>query len=338
MSAQTSRDTDREDAPGVPAATREGHLLMPVAIAGTVLACGLPWIADSYQLYVLSIAAINIMVATSLNLIIGYAGQFAKAAVAFMGLGSYATALLMVRAGWSFWLAWPTGALFAAAIGTVVALPALRLRGMYLAIISISFVLIVNWAFVHMHQLTQGAGASGFPVGFTPQVPGLTKGQAIFYLDLAAMLATLWLLRNLIASSYGRALLCMSEQPHAAPSLGINLFRLKVSVFALAGAVAGLAGGLHAVTLGYVDPMNYYLPQLVVQLSMVAVGGISSLLGSVLGALLITLGLEALREFKGLWEVAVGVLLLATIVFFPRGIAGFVERRMPGLRERRHGS
>jgi branched-chain amino acid transport system permease protein len=145
-------------------------------------------------------------------------------------------------------------------------------------------------------------------------------------------------LRNLIASSYGRALLCMSEQPHAAPSLGINLFRLKVSVFALAGAVAGLAGGLHAVTLGYVDPMNYYLPQLVVQLSMVAVGGISSLLGSVLGALLITLGLEALREFKGLWEVAVGVLLLATIVFFPRGIAGFVERRMPGLRERRHGS
>jgi branched-chain amino acid transport system permease protein len=337
MTTQELADADRDDIARSPIAVQEGHLLVPLTIAGTALAAVLPWIVDSYQLYILSLAAINIMVATSLNLIIGYAGQFAKASVAFMGLGSYATALLLVRADWSFWIAWPAGALFAAAVGTVVALPALRLRGMYLAIISISFVLIVNWAFVHMHQLTQGAGASGFPVNLDLRVPSLTKGQAIFYLDFVAMLTTLWLLRNLIASSYGRALLCMSEQQHAAPSLGINLFYLKVSVFAIAGAVAGLAGGLHAVTLGYVDPMNYFLPQLVVHLSMVAVGGLSSLLGSVVGALLITLGLEVLREFKGLWEVAVGALLLVTIVFFPRGIAGFVERHVPGLRERRHG-
>jgi branched-chain amino acid transport system permease protein len=338
MGAQSTENIDQDNAPSSRTAAREGHLLMPVALVGTALAVLLPWVAGSYELYILSIASINVMVAASLNLIIGYAGQFAKASVAFMGLGSYATALLMVRAGWSFWIAWPTGAIVAAAIGTVVAMPALRLRGMYLAIISISFVLIVNWAFVHMHVITKGAGASGFAVNLNLELAGLTKEQSIFYLNLGAMLTVLWLLRNLIASTYGRALLCMSEQQHAAPSLGINLFHLKVSVFAIAGAVAGLAGGLHAVTLGYVDPMNYYLPQLVLHLSMVAIGGICSLLGSVIGALLITFGLEVLREFKGFWEIAVGTLLLASIVFFPRGFAGFIERTIPGLRERRHGS
>jgi branched-chain amino acid transport system permease protein len=294
-----------------------------------------PWVLNPYKLHVLNVLVINIMLITALNLVMGYAGQFAKANVAFMGLGAYTMGLLVVRADLSFWLAWPAGALLATVVGTLVALPALRLRGLYLAVLTISFVLIVHWSFIHLRWITGGASGFSVPAPNFGPVP-LSSTMAIYYLALVTMLAVMWLVRNLVASGFGRALLCLAEQEVIAPSVGINVFRTKVAVFALSGAIAGLAGGLHAVTLRYVDPQNFWLLQLVIQLCMVALGGVSSLLGSVLGASLITLLLEALRAFKGLWEFAVGALLLCTIIFFPRGLAGLVEDRLPALRERRH--
>lgn len=316
-------------------AVRPEQALRLAAAAGVAVLAVAPWTVSLYKVHVLNILIINIIMATSLNLIMGYAGQFAKANVAFMGLGAYTMGILVTRADWSFWIAWPAGALLAAGVGTLVALPALRLRGLYLAIITISFVLIVHWSFLHARFLT--GGASGFSVPH-PNYFGLPipNVQATYYLSLLTLLGAMWVVRNLVASGFGRSLLCVAEQELVAPALGINVFTTKVAVFAVSGLLAGLAGGLHAVTLQFIDPQNFWLLQLVVQLCMVALGGVASLLGSVLGASVMTLLIEVLRAFKGLWEFAIGGILLLTIVFFPRGLAGLVEHFFPGLRERRH--
>ena len=318
------------------AAIRHRRYLFYAMAAGILVLAVAPWVVNPYKIYVLNILIINIMLITALNLVMGYAGQFAKANVAFMGLGSYTMGLLVTRADISFWLAWPAGALLAAFIGTLIAVPALRLRGVYLAILTISFVLIVHWSFLHLGGLTGGASGFSVPAPNFGSIP-VTSTQGTYYLSLVTMLFAMWIARNLVASSFGRSLLCLSEQEIIASGLGINVFWTKLTVFALSGLLAGLAGGLHAVTLRFVDPQNFWLLQLVIQLCMVALGGVASLLGSVLGASALSIMLEALRAFVGLWEFAVGALLLSTIIFFPRGLAGLVEHFLPGLRERRHG-
>ena len=147
-----------------------------------------------------------------------------------MGLGAYTMGVLVTRADWSFWIAWPAGALLAAGVGTLVALPALRLRGLYLAIITISFVLIVHWSFLHARFIT--GGATGFSVPH-PNYFGLPLPNtlATYYLSLLTLLGAMWIVRNLVASGFGRALLCLAEQELVAPALGINVYRTKIAVF-----------------------------------------------------------------------------------------------------------
>ncbi len=318
-------------------AAKHRRYLRYILFAGVAVLIVAPYTVNPYRLHVFNILIINIMLATALNLVMGYAGQFAKANVAFMGLGAYTMGLLVTRLDISFWLAWPAGALLSAFVGTLIALPALRLRGLYLAILSISFVLIVHWCFIHLRFLS--GGASGFsvpPPSFGP-IP-ISDTMGTYYLSLVTMLITMWIARNIVASSFGRTWLCLAEQELIAPGLGINVFYNKVIVFALSGLLCGLAGGLHGVTLRFIDPQNYWLLQLVIHLCMVALGGVSSLLGSIMGAGLLSIMLEVLRAFKGLWEFAVGALLLFVIVFFPRGLSGMVDNLFPALRERRHRS
>ena len=313
--------------------TRNLRYLLYVALALLIIA---PWFLNPYKIHVLNTVIINVIVILALNLVMGYAGQFAKANVAFMGLGAYTMGLLMTRADISFWLAWPAGALFAALAGTLVALPTFRLKGLYLSIMSISFVLIVHWSFIHLRWVT--GGASGFPVptpnfGLLP----IERGHGVYFISLLAMFAALWVMRNMVASSFGRSLLCLAEREIIAPGFGINVFRTKVTVYTISGLFAGFAGGLQAINLQFVDPESYWLLQVVNQLLMVALGGVGSILGSILGASFITVLIEALRVFKSLWEFAIGTLLLITIIFFPRGLAGILENWFPNIRERRHG-
>ena len=307
-----------------------------VYLAVLILLLVAPWFVNPYKVHVLNTILINIVAVLALNLVMGYSGQFAKANVAFMGLGAYSMGIMVTRLDMSFWIAWPLGALFAALAGTLIALPTVRLKGLYLAIMSISFVLIVHWGFIHIRGLT--GGASGFSVP-TPNfgLTNLPSGYVVYYLSIASVLAALWVTRNLVASNFGRALLCISEREIIAPGFGIHVFRLKITVYAISGLLAGFAGGLQAVNLNYLDPENYWILQVVNQLLMVALGGVSSILGSVLGASFVTILIEALRGFKGLWEFAIGTLLLVTIIFLPRGLISLVERFFPGLREKRHG-
>ena len=299
------------------------------ALAGVALVV-LPALANPYLLYVTNIALIYVILAVGLNLLLGYAGQFAFANAALFGIGAYATGLLQVKLGLTFWIAFPGAVLFTTLIGLLVALPALRLSGLYLALVTLAFAQLTQWLMLNWERVTFGAG------GF--KVPPLTFGRlspelGLYYLTLllaGLLVAGAW---NTVRSGVGRAFVAVRDSEVAAEALAIDLARYKAIAFSMSALYAGVAGGLYSAALSFVAPEGFDLFQMVVQFSMVVVGGLGSVWGSVLGAGLLVGLQEALRAFKGGQEIAFGLLLMACIVFLPDGIISLVKRRARGWEE-----
>jgi len=299
------------------------------ALAGLALLV-LPALANPYILYVANIALIYVILAVGLNLLLGYAGQFAFANAALFGIGAYATGLFQVKLGLPFWIAFPGAVLFTTLVGLVVALPALRLSGLYLALVTLAFAQLTQWLMLNWERVTFGAG------GF--KVPPLTFGRVspalgLYYLTLllaGLLVAGAW---NTVRSGVGRALVAVRDSEVAAEALAIDLARYKAIAFSMSALYAGVAGGLYSAALSFVAPEGFDLFQMVVQFSMVVVGGLGSVWGSVLGAGLLVGLQEALRAFKGGQEIAFGLMLMACIVFLPDGIISLVKRRARGWEE-----
>jgi len=211
-----------------------------------------------------------------------------------------------------------------------VALPALRLSGLYLALVTLAFAQFTQWLMLNWERVTFGAG------GF--KVPPLTFGSlqpalGLYYLSLllcGLLVAGAW---NTVRSGIGRALVAVRDSEVAAEALAIDLARYKAIAFSLSALYAGVAGGLYSAILSFVAPEGFDLFQMVVQFSMVVVGGLGSVWGSVLGAGLLVGLQEALRAFKGGQEIAFGLVLMGCIVFLPDGIISLVKRRARGWEE-----
>jgi len=276
-----------------------------------------------------------VILAVGLNLLIGYAGQLAFANAAMYGIGAYGTGLLMVKAGWPFWAAAPGGALSAMAIGTLMAFPALRLSGIYLAMVTLAFAQFTLWVMLHWESVTFGAGGfSVREVEFGPLPVGPDIG--VYYLSWLVAVAMVWLAWNIVRSRIGRAFVAMRDGEIAAQALGVDLLRYKVMAFALSGLYAGTAGALYCALLNFVSPESFDLFQMVLHKAMVVVGGIGSVVGSVLGASLLVFLIEVLREFKGTQEIVFGSLLLGFMLFQPSGIVALLKRWIPGWTEPLH--
>jgi len=302
-----------------------------VAVVMLVLAV-VPWLANPYLVYVVNTALIYVILAVGLNILLGYTGQFAFANAALFGIGAYATGLLQVRGGLPFWLAFVAGSLLTALVGVLVALPALRLSGLYLALLTLAFAQFTQWVMLNAEKITFGAG--GFkvpPLSFAP-LP-LTNAQGVYYLTLsvaAVLVAAAW---NTVRSGIGRALVAVRDSEVAAEALSIDLARYKTIAFAMSALYAGVAGGLYSAMLNFVAPEGFDLFQMVVQFSMVVVGGLGSVWGAALGAGAVVGVQEALRAFKGGQEIAFGLLLMACIVFLPDGLISILKRRLRGWDE-----
>jgi branched-chain amino acid transport system permease protein len=310
--------------------SNKGFLCILFAVFGV-----LPTFANSYLLYVSNLALLFIILAIGLNLLIGYAGQLAFANAAMFGIGAYAAALLQVRLGVPYWVALPAGGVIASLIGTLMAWPALRLSGIYLALATLAFAQFTLWLFMHWEDLTFGATGFAVPrLSFAP-LP-VTPEQGIYFLSWIITIGLTLFAWNLVRSRVGRAFVAMRDNEVAAASLGINLLRYKVFAFALSGFYAGIAGGLHCGLLNYVAPESFDLFQMVIHKSMVIVGGVGSVVGSVIGAALLVATLELLREFKSLQEIAFGAILLIFILFMPLGLVSFLKRVLPGWEEEVH--
>lgn len=294
-----------------------------------------PFVANPYLLYVANLTLIYVILALGLNLLVGYSGQLAFANAAMFGIGAYTAGLLQVRLGVPYWAALPASGLMATAIGTVITWPALRLSGIYLALATLAFAQFTLWVFLNVETLTFGATGFAVPrLSFAPLPLSTPHGVYLLTWVAAALLTVAaW---GIVHSRLGRAFVAMRDNELAADALGVDLLRYKVLAFALSGFYAGIAGGLFCPLLNYVAPESFDLFQMVMHKAMIIVGGLGSIAGSVIGALLLVAMLEGLREFKSLQEIAFGVVLLGFILFMPMGVVSFLKRIWPGWREGLH--
>lgn len=285
-----------------------------------------PLATDKYTQYVCNLVLVYAVIGVGLNLLLGYAGQFAFAHAAFMGIGAYAAALLTARAGLSYWLALPAAGLIAMVIGAISVLPALRMKRVYLALATIAFAELVTWVLVHWKVVT--LGTDGVDVK-APYLFGWRIGSDnAKYFVLLAVAAFMYLLsKRILQSKIGRALVAVRENEIVAQCNGIDVAFTKTIAFALSAFYAGIGGALFALTLGFIVPEGFGLNQIALHFSIVVIGGLASLPGSLIGALLVTILPEALRGFQGVQELVYGLALMLFILFMPAGIAGLLRQK-----------
>lgn len=302
--------------------------------AGAVVLTAGPWWLGTYHLYFLNLVLVNVILATGLNLLTGNAGQISMCHASFMAIGAYATTLLHVNGGLSFWIALPVGALVAAGSGAAVGLPAIRLSGFYLAIATLGFLEVMQVLIREFPRVTGGMRGMMAP---RPALLGrpLTTDLSLYYPILLITVLTLYVAWGLLRSPVGRAFNAIRNSEPAAQALGIPVARVKLVAFTLAAFYAGIGGGLYAAVVGFIDPVEFGIWESVRHIIFIVVGGLGSLGGSVIGALVVTGLPEWLRRLQEYSDFVYGGLLLAFLVFMPRGIAGALTQLWTRLRDPR---
>lgn len=301
--------------PALPSARTRALL----ALAGAIV---LPLVVDhfgSVPAYMLNLSAIFAIVAISLNLLTGYSGQVSLGHAGFVMLGEYGSALLSLRAGLPFFLALPASALLVGCIGFLIGLPAVRLSGSFLAVATMGFGLAVPEVMLNWSGLTHGSAGLMPP---RPSVFGFAlRSDLQYYYLILLVLALVWYVcRMLLRSRTGRAFQAIRDSETAAVSLGIDATYHKALVFALSAAIAGLAGGLYAHYLNFVSPSDFSIQDSFVFLAMIVVGGLASLPGSVLGAVLLTV-VEQFSTGLGQFSIILmGSVMVLSVLFFPGGL------------------
>ncbi|MGE5483759.1 MAG: branched-chain amino acid ABC transporter permease [Ignavibacteriales bacterium] len=271
--------------------------------------------SNDYYMYVLTLSCMNVILATSLNLINGFTGQFSLGHAGFMAVGAYVAGSLTKFLGWQFVPALVIGALGAAAAGILVGLPTLRLKGDYLAIATLGFGEIIRMLIVASDQI--GMKFLEGPRGVMGIVRYTSFGWAF---TLAAI--SIWLLANFIWSTHGRACVSVREDEIAAEAMGVNTTKYKVMAFCIGAGFAGLAGGLHAHFLQLLHPSSYDFLKSVDYLVMVVVGGMGSLTGAAFAAIFLTVFNEVLRRALELRMLIYAVCLIIIMLNRPQGLLG----------------
>ena len=281
-----------------------------------------PLFLNNYDLDVLTLAGIYIVLALGLNIVVGLAGLLDLGYVSFYAVGAYLYALLSTRFGVSFWLALPLGGLTAAAFGVALGVITLRLRGDYLAIVTLGFIQIVHLVLNNWDSVTKGPnGILG--IG-RPTIGGFVFSQPIhfYYLILATDLVTIFAVWRLSRSRIGRAWMAIREDETAAESMGMDTMRLKILAFAMGATCAGIAGVFFAGKFAFVSPESFTFFESVIVLSMVVLGGLGSIPGVILGALIIVILPELLRGFQDYRMLFFGAALVGMMLFRPQGLLG----------------
>lgn len=299
-----------------------------LAVAALALVTAPAWLVSPYHLHVLIMAGIFTILALSLNLLLGYTGQLSLGHAAFFGIGAYTSALLALKLDWAFWLALPSAAVTAGFAGWAIGRLALKLRGAYFVLVTISFAGVISLVSINWMELTNGP--LGLP-GVPPPELGpwtLRTKRAYYYLVLAGAALAYLVCHRLVHSRIGRALVALRENEPLAESVGIDATRYLVLAAVISAALAGIAGSLYAHYTRFVSPEVFLFSYTVTMVIMVIAGGQGTLVGPVIGAILFTALPEALREAVA-WQwqmLAYGVVLIVLVFFLPRGIVPSFER------------
>ena len=284
----------------------------------------------SYTTYLLNLAMITIIAAVGLNLLTGNSGQISLCHSSFMAIGAYVSALLTARYALPFWASVPIAAVVAALIGALLGLPASRLKGIYLALATLGFLQIVQILIEEFAGITGGVRGMSVP---KPALFGqpLTEYGAFITVTVCCVFSV-WTATNILASSYGRDMNAVRLSPHAAQSLGVAVPRVKLIAFALSAAYAGVAGGLMAMVVGFIDPIEFGVSASLRQITYIVVGGMGSVAGSVIGAAVLSGLPELLRPVREYSDVIYTLILLTFLLFMPHGLVTLWHKALSTLR------
>jgi len=313
-----------------------GQLLTKEQIA-LILAClilaACPFFVAKYTLFILSLFAIYTLVSVGLNLLMGYTGQIAAGHAGFLAIGAYFTTLMSLRVEWvPFIVVLPMAGVFTAIIGFLLGIPTLRLKGFYIAMATLAFGVVVSEVILQWSSLTGGDDGLSVPraviFGFA-----FDSYQKLFYLIMAITVLMIIGAINLVRTRVGRAFIAIRESEIAAQTMGIDLARYKTIAFAISAFYTGIAGGLFALLIRYISPDSFTIELSIDFIAMIVIGGMGSILGSIIGAVILTGMQQLLSGLQELQVLIFGLSLIVFMIFMPNGISGMLELLWKKLQE-----
>jgi ABC-type branched-subunit amino acid transport system ATPase component/ABC-type branched-subunit amino acid transport system permease subunit len=296
-----------------------------LSIAFTALAAAAIAHADGYQRYILALVGLTTIVGVGLNILLGLSGQISLGHVGFYAIGAYAVAILTVNHGWNFWPALLAAVIVSGAAGAALALPALRVRGPYLAMVTIAFGFVIEQVAAEWKEVTGGwngmlniPAPSAFGFEFSEKMTAFL----ILFFAVASLGFYAWLSRN----TWGQAMRAIRDSEVAGQSIGFNPIAVRMAAFVLSAMMTGLAGGIFSSISGFISPESFPFFQSILFLLVVMIGGADRTLGPLFGAIVVVLLPEVLSFLAGYRLLFVGVLLLLVLRLAPDGIVGLTER------------
>jgi branched-chain amino acid transport system permease protein len=291
----------------------------------------LPFILSKYTVFLLSLLAVYALVSLGLNLLMGYTGQIAAGHAGFLALGAYFTAIVGARVEWMPCLVIILMAgIFTGIIGFLLGIPILRLKGFYIAMATLAFGVVVSEIILQWSSLTNGDDGFQVPIA---RIAGFSFDSdfKLYYLIFFVTIILIVLAKNLTNSYIGRAFIALRESETAAQTIGIDLAKYKTIAFAISAFYTGVAGGLFAYLITYLSPDAFTIELSIDFIAMIVIGGMGSILGSIIGAVILTGMQQVLAGLLDLQILIFGLSLIIFTIFMPRGISGMLNTLLERL-------
>jgi len=281
---------------------------------------------NRYLVHIVNMCGIWVLMSLGLNLCMGYCGQINLALGAFWAMGAYTAALLNTRFGMPIWVNMPVGMVLAGVTGALIALPMLKVKSHYLALVTIGLAETINIILVNEAWLTEGPlGISGIQMPNLFGIP-IDGAERFFYLVLICVVVGYLVARQIVSHRIGRSFLAIRDDETAAKAMGVNVPKYQVLANSLAGVYCGVAGVLYAHMSTYISPDIFEFKNALFVLTMTMIGGMGSLAGSVIGAIGLPLIQEWLRAIKNWQMVGFGVAIMLVVLFMPGGVVGLTRK------------
>ncbi|HCY84484.1 MAG TPA: branched-chain amino acid ABC transporter permease [Desulfobacteraceae bacterium] len=319
----------KDDVPTVHRLLNTPQFRTPFLLAVGVFFLAYPFVFPMYHTSIMISALVYVMLGLGLNIVVGLAGLLDLGYVAFYAVGAYAYALLNLHFGISFWVVLPIAAVLGAICGTLLGYPVLRLRGDYLAIVTLGFGEIIRIVLENWSEFSKGP--RGIPDIPPPGLFGIELGQHatviyIYFIVIALVLTTIFFVNRLENSRIGRAWIALRDDEIACQAMGIDKFKTKLTAFALGATWASLGGVVFAAKTSYINPMSFTIWESITILCVVVIGGMGSAIGVIAGALVLILLPEYLRAVAEYRMLVFGALQVIVMVFRPDGLIKSVRK------------
>jgi branched-chain amino acid transport system permease protein len=284
----------------------------------------MPLFLGKYSIFLLSLLAIYALVSLGLNLLMGYTGQIAAGHAGFLAIGAYVTAIVTANFEWLPCLVTLLLAgVFSGLIGFLLGIPILRLKGFYIAMATLAFGVVVSEIILQWSSIT--GGDDGFSVP-TARIGGLVfdSDYKLFYLIIPVTVIMTLVAKNLVSGYIGRAFIALRESEIAAQTIGVDLAKYKTIAFAISAFYTGVAGGLFAYLITFLSPDAFTIELSIDFIAMIVIGGMGSILGSIIGAVILTGIQQVLAGLLDLQILIFGLSLIVFMIFMPKGIVGML--------------